>query len=59
VTTADEIASAMATEDNEAFRAAVEKFRRQTQQRGVPSDEARDLIQTIITQELSRLNAKS
>ncbi len=56
---ADEIAGAMATEDNEAFRAAVERFLRQTQERGVPSDEAREMVREIISQEWARVNAKS
>jgi hypothetical protein len=55
----DEIASAMAREDNEAFRAAVDKFYRQMLTQGVPADEAKDKIHEIIREAWSRVNAKS
>jgi hypothetical protein len=59
MTFTDEIANAMATEDNEAFRAAVERFHWQSQLRGVPADEARAMVRKIIREEWSRVNAKS
>ena len=59
MTIADEIASAMATEDNDAFRSAVEKFYRQLQARGVSADEAKDKVHEIISESWSRVNARS
>jgi hypothetical protein len=59
MTVTDEIASAMATEDNEAFLAATEKFYRQIRAQGVSADEGRAIMHELVSQAWSQVNAKS
>jgi hypothetical protein len=54
MTVTDEIASAMATEDNEAFLAATEKFYRQIRAQGVSADEGRAIMHELVSQAWSQ-----